>query len=455
MNLKGVKMKKMLILVILLLLFAFIFSNNANTDYIIVLDVSKSMMEDDLFNKAKGSLTTFLSKTISIGDRVILYSFDEFPRLVEDSKINNSSDIDNLLTGIKNMQALGMKTYITNAIDASTKRLIDIHKADSQRNKYMLLITDGKNESPLDYDTLINKYKKFLKTEGINFDVLSIGVADAKLKNFCIKTEANYYSIDRFDPKPDPDSGSIIENVFIKYNINPQRLKANEKHDVKIKINAEGTISEKVNLRFRIDNESRESIVLDTLITVSSKGSSHNFILPYYSEKEQKDKFTINVTASNNKNPVFIKPEKHTFTIESVIPKPLLSKKAINILITIAIIIFLLALIGFLLFYYDHMHKAVFDRYNISFTSNDSMNLGGYKKFLKNEIQLKEITPGISDRHNVYFKTNKPFFPSDMRIVCEDNDAWVKPDYDEIMGSVENSTIEFRSKEENIHFEIK
>jgi hypothetical protein len=173
----------------------------SNRDVLILLDTSKSMNKDRLFETVKASFAELLKK-MDKGDRLLLYTFDADVKAVEDFSLGGSSDIARAQGRIGGLKATGDWTYLTKAIDIAAKRIDDLHRADPSRQELLYILTDGKNEppptegeKPITFEEILAWHKATLTRESTAVYLVTFGVnmpeADrSKLSEMGFQTES-------------------------------------------------------------------------------------------------------------------------------------------------------------------------------------------------------------------------------------------------------------------------
>ena len=156
-----------------------------NIDLFVVLDKSLSMVEE--IDPVKSYvIDTIVEDTLIPGDRfVVIQFYGKAEILIADDVIENDKKVD-FTSMISSVEADGSYTDIGNALDKLKAAIEDYEHPD--RRKYLLLITDGKQEAPEDskYYSPDGKFNhaflenaKTIQREGWKIQVLGIGTASA------------------------------------------------------------------------------------------------------------------------------------------------------------------------------------------------------------------------------------------------------------------------------------
>ena len=156
-----------------------------NIDIFVVLDKSLSMVEeiDPVKNYV---IDTLIEETLIPGDRfVVIQFYGKAEILIADDVAEEGKKLD-FANMIASMKADGSYTDIGNALDKLKAAIGDYEHPD--RRKYLLLITDGKQEAPEDskyyspdgqFNHAFLENVKTIQKEGWKIQVLGIGTASA------------------------------------------------------------------------------------------------------------------------------------------------------------------------------------------------------------------------------------------------------------------------------------
>lgn len=178
------------VLFLILLFFSIVFSISAdkrteNIDVFLVLDKSLSMVEEIESVKAYVS-EKLIEKLLIPGDTFTLIPFFGKASVVYSGSITSSHDLKFLTKEIQEIKADGHFTDIGNALDTLKNTLKN--KAQNSRRKYLLLITDGKQEAPPEsiyyspdhsFNHEFLKNVKIIQKEGWKIEILGIGTMSA------------------------------------------------------------------------------------------------------------------------------------------------------------------------------------------------------------------------------------------------------------------------------------
>lgn len=116
-------------------------------DIYILLDKSLSMAEEKRFSEARAwILTNIVEKVIIPGDRIFLTAFYGQTTPVWDGPVSSPADKRELTRRIAALRPDGRWTDIGNALDVLKRKLEQA--ASDGRLKYILLVTDDKQEAP-------------------------------------------------------------------------------------------------------------------------------------------------------------------------------------------------------------------------------------------------------------------------------------------------------------------
>ncbi len=191
-----------------ILLFFLVFFNlsaderSKNIDVYLVLDKSLSMVEE--ISSVKAYTVDKLVKNLLIpGDTYTLITFYGKAGVVFSERVNSKKEEAKLEKIIESIRADGHFTDIGNALDVLKRTLLQ--KSTSNRRKYVLLITDGKQEAPprskyyspdhtFNHEFLNNV--KIIQKKGWKIEILGIGTESAA-KELAKELSGNYAEVPR------------------------------------------------------------------------------------------------------------------------------------------------------------------------------------------------------------------------------------------------------------------
>lgn len=174
----------------ILLFFSAVFSvfsdeREENIDLFVVLDKSLSM-EEEISPVKNYVIDTLIEETLIPGDRfVVIQFYGDAEILIAEDVADSEKKIDFTRT-LSSVAADGSYTDIGNALDKLKEAIKDYEHPD--RRKYLLLITDGKQEAPEDskyyspdgeFNHAFLENAKTIQHEGWKIQVLGIGTASA------------------------------------------------------------------------------------------------------------------------------------------------------------------------------------------------------------------------------------------------------------------------------------
>ena len=122
-------------------------AQQAGEDILVMVDVSKSMLRDQLFSRVQQDLAE-IAGSLKVGDRLIVYAFGSDVLPVEEVIIAGSSDIAASRRRLANLRADQDWTYLTRAIDVAARRFGELQELDRDRRKTVFILTDGENDPP-------------------------------------------------------------------------------------------------------------------------------------------------------------------------------------------------------------------------------------------------------------------------------------------------------------------
>ena len=179
------------------------------TNAIFIVDTSKTMRKDGLFEKVKQALDDYVSKT-NIGDHILIMAFDDNPRDVIESDVQGSEDLKRIRNSIQSMEANGEWTYMTSAIDVSATRIDKMQRDHPNNLTQIVLMTDGKNDPPPEHrdpqntisfeDIVKNHFDTFTKNNTYIYFLTFGKKVDPRLEALGEKLHATNNASER--PKP-------------------------------------------------------------------------------------------------------------------------------------------------------------------------------------------------------------------------------------------------------------
>ena len=258
-------MKKILLIFIIFMISLSAFSDERddNIDIFILLDKSLSM--ENNIEEVKKYISSYIIDNIVIkGDRLLIINFygktENFvDTLVEDNEIKNK-----LKSKITEVKADGRFTDIGSALD----RLTEAAGEETERIRYMLLITDGKQEAPPgtryyspdgSFNHELLKHTKTIQKKGWKIEVLGIGKLN-RAADIAEKLSGTYVEVEKADAGDLAEKTSDLLTV-ISVKGKPEIEKLNRKNESVINIKVVSS-----------NTEEKKEIVIKSIIF--SAGSS-------------------------------------------------------------------------------------------------------------------------------------------------------------------------------------
>ncbi|MDR1893155.1 MAG: VWA domain-containing protein [Spirochaetales bacterium] len=183
-------------------------SRTENIDLFVLLDKSLSMVEE--IEDVKSYVRDFLVETFLIpGDNLTVINFFGSTDLFISQRVDSQGAKAEINEKIGQVQADGRWTDIGNALDALNREYY--RSAESPRQKYLLLITDGIQEAPPDsryyspdgsfvHDLLENT--KTIQRRGWKIQIIGIG-SDSAARQVADELAAAYQEIPREEVSPE------------------------------------------------------------------------------------------------------------------------------------------------------------------------------------------------------------------------------------------------------------
>jgi von Willebrand factor type A domain len=149
---------------------------------IFLLDTSGSMKKDGLFERIKETLKSDYTSKMQAGDHIIILTFDEKVVVAVDQPISRENDIIELNRQIDAIQATGLWTWMTKALQMTLEQVkrLKLQYPGNVLNIYFL--TDGINDPPphvneqqMNFKQTLLKYFKDFKIEDAYVYVLIYG----------------------------------------------------------------------------------------------------------------------------------------------------------------------------------------------------------------------------------------------------------------------------------------
>ncbi len=184
------KIKKIYILLSFFLITIFqLYPNDRdeNIDLFLVLDKSLSMSEGEAIEPVKEYVNEYIIDNLLIpGDRIVVITFYGKAELFIVEDLREEADKRSLKERISTIKADGRFTDIGNALD-KLKNVIEEYEREDMK-KYVLLITDGKQEAPPDskyyspdgsFNHAFLENTKTIQKKGWKIQILGIGIETA------------------------------------------------------------------------------------------------------------------------------------------------------------------------------------------------------------------------------------------------------------------------------------
>jgi hypothetical protein len=179
----------------------------ANQDVLFIVDLSKSMNQQGLFEKVKVSLKDYIQQS-EIGDRVIILGFGEDVTILADEDITSIEDLTAILKKIDTFKANEDWTYMTKALDLAARSIKDLQEAYPRRSKLIYLLTDGKNDPPpilkepvISFEDIISKHFETYSKEGTYTYIVTYGITPEE----GLKKLANKINVSISEKPPSPE----------------------------------------------------------------------------------------------------------------------------------------------------------------------------------------------------------------------------------------------------------
>ncbi len=216
-------MKKHIFLFMFIMLFLRfpVFSDNReeNIDVFIVLDKSLSM--EDKIGAVSGYINTYIVDRIIIpGDMLYILDFYGKTEILINSEITDENHKTEIKNTIKEVKADGRFTDIGNALDGLSE--IIPRYENNGRLKYMLLITDGKQEAPPEsiyyspdgsFNHRFLEHTRTIEKQGWKIQVLGIG-NNTDAKAIAEKLSAAYSEVEAPADSSDEASEKLIKDMI-------------------------------------------------------------------------------------------------------------------------------------------------------------------------------------------------------------------------------------------------
>ncbi len=242
--LKKVKhmMKKTFFAVIVILLSIRLYSDERkeNIDIFILLDKSLSM--ENNIDEVKEYIQSYIVDNIIInGDRLLIINFYGKTEKYIDSFIDNNDVKGQIKDKISDVRADGRFTDIGSALDT----LSETAGEETERLRYMLLITDGKQEAPPgtkyyspdgSFNHELLRHTRVIQKKGWKIEVLGIGKLN-KAADIAEKLSGTYIEVDKAVAE---DLAEKTSDFLTIININkvPELKKLNRKNESVISFSA-------------------------------------------------------------------------------------------------------------------------------------------------------------------------------------------------------------------------
>jgi len=142
---------------------------------IFLLDTSKSMKAEGLFDKIKSKLQRDYIQPMVAGEHVAVLGFDEEVVLAVDQQALNESDKERIQRAVEGLQADGRWTWMKEALSLTAEQARSMRARYPQDELLVYVMTDGVNDPPpdhledsADFDELLRHYFPDFEKEGAN-----------------------------------------------------------------------------------------------------------------------------------------------------------------------------------------------------------------------------------------------------------------------------------------------
>ena len=267
-------MKKLLFVLIIIMISFSAFSDerDKNIDIFILLDKSLSM--ENNIEEVKEYIRSFIIDNIVIsGDRLLVINFygktENFIDILVDESVNKD-DLKNRISGVK---ADGRFTDIGSALDSLTAAAGE----ENERIRYMLLITDGKQEAPPgtkyyspdgSFNHELLKHTKTIQKKGWKIEVLGIGKLN-QAAEIAEKLSGTYVEVEKADSDELSAKTSDFLTVISVKGL-PEIKKLNRKNESVLTFNA-----------FSTNTDEKKEIVIKSIVFTSGNTKYEMLKSPY------------------------------------------------------------------------------------------------------------------------------------------------------------------------------
>jgi len=184
------KMKKTAIFMFFFLMLFNFFLSSQEAAYkkslFFVIDVSASMQKNNLFDRLKDKIKTYIKKETSKGDWVTIITFGTDVKIITSEYIRAErilSDTDSLLRKIDGLDAKEQHTFMTRAIDILASQMGIAQKANPDHIIKAFIFTDGKNDPPPSvegsdwtFEEILNKHYDIFDNPMTYLYVITLGI---------------------------------------------------------------------------------------------------------------------------------------------------------------------------------------------------------------------------------------------------------------------------------------
>ena len=328
-------MKKLFLFLIIFMLSFSAFSDERDTNIDIFILLDKSLSMENNIEEVKEYISSFIIDNIVIsGDRLLVINFYGETENFIDTLIADSDNKDLLKNKISEVKADGRFTDIGNALDSLT----DAAGAESERIRYMLLITDGKQEAPPgtkyyspdgSFNHELLKHTKTIQKKGWKIEVLGIGKLN-QAAEIAEKLSGTYVEVEKADAGDLAVKTSDLLTI-ISVKGQPVIKKLNRKNESLITLNAVSSNTDEVkeivlksivfttgNTKFEMlespysfDIKAGEENIVEIPVKINSKvvpGKRKGSVEFFYSSEDilTPSLFDMEIEKSKGLNPVMI-----------------------------------------------------------------------------------------------------------------------------------------------------
>jgi hypothetical protein len=400
------KIKSIVILIFFITINSLIYSQAKaeGKSLFFVIDVSGSMQENNLFDKLKEEIKTYIKNEIKKEDWVSIITFGSDVKIITSEYIRAErvlSDTDSLLRNIETLEAKEQHTFMTGAIDILASQMGIAQKANPNNIVKAFIFTDGKNDPPPSaegadwtFEEILSKHYNIFDNPKTYLYILTLGIKPDESLVEALKDKERAFinevpditeieipkEISELEQKKEPEPEEIAEPQINIDITGPKKLSPGEnvKYMLDVKVIEANDVAEGKSFYIYATTEPQIDFTFDKNEFIVKKDLEEKVSLIFHDLQEGEYIIKTSLTSDIIKS---IKPNifELKFRVKKFNPIPLIILGAI---IFIAILLF---------FYFRSIPKFSDDFVVVNTRENVEYELRDKQKFYSSSVSSKDL----------------------------------------------------------------